>query len=122
VIVFALALVELSLALVDLFLVEIASPLLGIVRKLSAAMGRALALKPLGVTVTPFTPLFAVHPGAVGVVAGLPVVELALVAVATVLFRVELSLAAVKLPLLRVTVPNLAHHQLSSEHCGPPAW
>ncbi len=41
---FALALVVSALALVDLFLLEVAGPLLGIVRKLPTPLRRALAL------------------------------------------------------------------------------
>jgi len=119
VVVFALALVVFALALVDLFLLEVAGTLLGIMGKLPTPMRRALALNRLNrLIVTPVTQLFAVHPGAVGVVAGLAVVELALLAVATGLLAVEQALVAVELPLLCVTVANLAHRSVSSEQCG----
>jgi hypothetical protein len=122
VIVFALVLVVLALAPVYPFLLELAGLLLGVMRELPAPLRRALALKIFNrfnrFIVTAVTLLFAVRPGTVGVVACLPVVELALFAVATSLVGVEQGLVAVELPLLCVTVANLAHRSVSSKQCG----
>jgi hypothetical protein len=119
-VVFALTLVVGALALVDPLLLEVAGPLLGVMRKLPTPVGRALALKRLdrldrldrlriiGTVVL----LFAVHPGAIGFVTGLAVVQLALFAVAAVLVVIEQPLFAVELPLLGVTVTTLAHYSV----------
>lgn len=125
-VVFALVLVVGALALVDSFLLEVPGPLLGVMGKLPTPVRRALALVRLDRLdrldrlriISPDTRLFAVHPGAVGVVAGLAVVELALFAVATALVVVEQTLFAIELPLLCVAVATLAHYSVSSERCG----